>query len=80
MRAQNAGAKSLVVSCPTCAYTYAKELRVLRKGESARLEGFHAHNYLELVFDWHIDWESVFSRLENMWTGEYAAWVAHQLL
>jgi hypothetical protein len=80
MRAQNAGAQGLVVSCPTCAYTYAKELWAQRKGESTRFEGFRAHNYLELVFNWRIDWESVFSRLENMWTGEYAAWVASQLL
>ncbi len=79
-RAERSGARGLVVSCPTCSYTYSKELRALRNSEQVCLEGFHVYNYLELIFDWYIDWESVFSRLEMMWTGEYADWLAYQLL
>jgi fumarate reductase (CoM/CoB) subunit B len=79
-RARAVGAASLVVSCPTCAYTYAHERWVsLAEGADPAVLPI-AFEYLELMFGQFIDWDTIFSNLENMWTGEYAAWVAQQLL
>jgi Fe-S oxidoreductase len=73
-----AGAQTVVVSCPTCAYTFASK-RIM--GSTAPLpEGVGTAHYLELLFSQPIDWEGVFQRLQAMWTGEYATWVYQQLV
>lgn len=73
--AAQAGADEVMVTCPTCAYTYEGARRAL-PGEHLP----HAHTYVELAFQEPIDWESVFAQLEGMWSGEYADWVRYQLI
>jgi Fe-S oxidoreductase len=76
--ARQVGAETIVTSCPTCAYCMASK-RVM--GSSVALpQDVTSRHYLELLFDEDIDWQTVFARLQEMWTGEYGAWVCQQLL
>ncbi|MEG0323560.1 MAG: (Fe-S)-binding protein, partial [Raoultibacter sp.] len=65
----------IVTNCPTCAYTLAYQARS-HPGDAA--QPAHA-NYLELVFENRFDWDTAFSQLEGMWSGEYGPWVIEQL-
>lgn len=69
--AQATGAHTLVTACPTCTYTIAQAL--LGKEGEQPIENRH---YLELLFGQTIDWPTVFSQLESMWSGEYGPWLA----
>ncbi|HBT95113.1 MAG TPA: hypothetical protein DEB24_02940 [Coriobacteriia bacterium] len=72
-----AGAKILISSCPTCAYTFAfQKIYGNPPSESAGIECRH---YLELLFGIETDWSQVFARAEWMWTGEHSAWVLSEL-
>ena len=74
-----ASADLLVANCPTCTYTFAAQHRAdVAAGRAGTC--VPQANYLELVFETGFDWDTVFSRLESMWTGEYGAWVCQQLL
>lgn len=64
------GVDAVVSVCPTCAYTFAAQ-----KGSGTLLEGSTCM-YLEILFGIPIEWEQVFSRLNGMWSGEYADWLA----
>ena len=77
---QNAGAKTLITACPTCAYTYAFELWTSSRENDTSWQEMGVVNYLEAAFSQRIDWPAVFSSLYDMWEGEHAAWVAEQLL
>ncbi|MDO5043791.1 MAG: (Fe-S)-binding protein [Coriobacteriia bacterium] len=74
-----------VNNCPTCAYTMAShalshpELQDVAE-KSVNGLGFSQLNYLELVFENKFDWDKVFEQLQGMWTGEYGAWAAQELL
>lgn len=84
---EQAGAKTLVTACPTCAYTYAFE----RWRSGGATPGKQAPkplaasfipgsvNYLEIVFGKRIAWPDVFGGLGDMWQGEHGAWVDEQL-
>lgn len=73
-----AGAQLLVANCPTCSYTWAAQRR---SDAVAGTAGSVPHaNYLDLMFEASFDWDTTFSQLESMWTGEYGAWVCQQLL
>lgn len=62
---------STVISmCPTCTYTYAYHLL----NNPRDLTNKH---YAELLFENQIDWDTVFSQLNSMWSGEYGPWLAH---
>lgn len=74
-----ASADLLVANCPTCTYTFAAQHRADAAAGRAGTCAPQA-NYLELVFETSFDWDTVFPRLESMWTGEYGAWVCQQLL
>ena len=64
---------TLVTMCPTCTYTQAFAL--LQAGR----DDIVVKNYLELLFGHEFDWPAVFARLQGMWSGEYAAWLAQVL-
>lgn len=68
----------LVANCPTCSYTFAAQRRADMRASVAWTGPPHA-NYLELVFDGSFEWDTIFTQLEGMWTGEYGAWVCQQL-
>lgn len=71
-------AQLLVANCPTCSYTWAAQRR---SDAAAGNAGAIPHaNYLELMFESSFDWDTVFTQLETMWSGEYGAWVCQQLL
>lgn len=74
-----ASADLLVANCPTCTYTFAAQRRADAAAGRAGA-GVPQANYLELVFEAGFDWNTVFSQLDGMWTGEYGAWVCQQLL
>ena len=59
----------VVTMCPTCTYTYASRLRA----EPRNIENKH---YTELLFENQFDWDTAFTRLETMWSGEYGPWLA----
>lgn len=59
----------VVTMCPTCTYTYAYRLM-----QSPR-DVVNKH-YTELIFQNQIDWDTVFSQLEGMYSGEYGPWLA----
>ena len=61
--------ETIVTMCPTCTYTYAFDL-------ASNPRGIENKNYLELLFDAQFDWDTVFSQLNSMWTGEYGPWLA----
>ena len=61
--------QTVVTMCPTCTYTYAFQLM----SEPRPVEN---KNYLELVFENQFDWDTVFYRLNTMWSGEYGPWLA----
>ncbi len=63
----------LVTMCPTCTYTQAFAL--VQEGR----DDIVVKNYLELLFGCEFDWPDVFARLQGMWSGEYAAWLAQVL-
>lgn len=69
----------LLANCPTCSYTFAAQRRADLRANTVWTGPPHA-NYLELVFDGSFDWDTIFTQLEDMWTGEYGAWVCQQLL
>ena len=82
------GAQLLVANCPTCSYTWAAQRRTDAAAGSMGADSAgtdvaaavpHA-NYLDLMFEASFDWDTTFSQLESMWTGEYGAWVCQQLL
>lgn len=60
---------TVVTMCPTCTYTYAYRLM------SAPRDICNKH-YTELLFENQFDWDTVFSQLGSMWSGEYGAWLA----
>ncbi len=64
---------TLVTMCPTCTYTQAFAL------VQAGRDDIRVKNYLELLFGHEFDWPAVFARLQGMWSGEYAAWLAQVL-
>jgi Fe-S oxidoreductase len=76
--AQVSGVDTLVTSCPTCSYTFNQHL--LGAAPVAGERAVQCRHYLELLFDEAIDWAAVFARLQDMWSGEYAAWVYEQLV
>jgi Fe-S oxidoreductase len=78
-RGVQAGVGTLITACPTCAYTYAFERRTCEAEGDASWQGIGSLNYLELVFDQRIDWPAVFHSLEDLWTGERAAWAMRVL-
>lgn len=61
---------TLISMCPTCTYTYAYYLM----GNPRDINNKH---YAELLFEHQFDWDTVFSQLGGMWTGEYGEWLAH---
>ena len=76
---QAVGSQLLVANCPTCSYTWAaQQMADVADPEHPWLIP-HA-NYLELFFEGSFDWNTVFSQLGGMWSGEYAAWVYQQLV
>ena len=78
-RGAQAGARTLITACPTCAYTYAFERWTRAAEGSADEEGVGSLNYLEAVFGTRIDWPATFRALENMWNGEHSAWTLAKL-
>ena len=60
---------TVVTMCPTCTYTYA--YRLMETGRPVANK-----HYAELLFDSQFDWNTTFSQLGSMWTGEYGAWLA----
>jgi Fe-S oxidoreductase len=76
--ADKAGAKTLLLSCPTCAYTLAAHRILTTQGDPG--SSLATKHYLELLFGQPIDWDTVFAQLQGMWSGEYGAWVCEQLL
>lgn len=68
--ARATGAHTLVTACPTCTYTVAQ---ACLSADAQR--GIDNHHYLEMLFGETIDWPTVFSQLESMWTGEYGPWL-----
>jgi hypothetical protein len=70
--ARATGASTLITTCPTCTYTIAQTLLGATAGQEP---GLLSRNYLELVFGQAIDWATVFSQLETMWSGEYGPWL-----
>lgn len=64
--------ETLVSTCPTCTYTFAFQL--MQQPADVRNK-----NYLELVFGHDFDWDTVFARLQGMWSGEYKDWLAATL-
>lgn len=76
---EQAGARTLVTACPTCAYTYAFERWMESREGNARWSELESTNYLEVVFGQRIDWPAAFNNLMSMWQGENAPWVAAQL-
>jgi Fe-S oxidoreductase len=76
--AADAGAGALVTTCPTCTYTFA--YKRLLGSTTPVLAHLDCHHYLEYVFETPIDWPTVFSQLQDMWSGEYGEWVCSQLL
>ncbi|MEG2725697.1 MAG: (Fe-S)-binding protein [Eggerthellaceae bacterium] len=73
----SAHADVVVANCPTCSYTFAAQGR---SGlvDAAGSPYVHA-NYLDLMFEASFDWDTIFSQLEGMWSGEYGPWVCQQL-
>ena len=61
---------TLVTMCPTCTYTQAFQLASTKRADIV------PKHYLELLLDVPFDWQTVFSQLEGMWTGEYGPWLA----
>lgn len=68
--AQRTHAETLVTMCPTCTYTIAQAR--LGAPDACTISNRH---YLELLFDYDIDWAQIFSQLESMWSGEYGPWL-----
>lgn len=60
---------TVVTMCPTCTYTYAFRLM----NEPRPLNNKH---YAELMFNSQFDWDTTFSQLMNMWSGEYGPWLS----
>ncbi|MDR0888646.1 MAG: (Fe-S)-binding protein [Coriobacteriales bacterium] len=77
LSAQEAGADVLITSCPTCSYTMAQY--ALDANDASPFKRVGCKHYLELMFGIDIDWPQVFANLQDMWTGEYGAWVYEQL-
>jgi Fe-S oxidoreductase len=73
-----ARAKTLISSCPTCAFTFAYQQ--IYGNLSPELQAIKNKHYLELLYGIDIDWRDVFARAEQMWAGEHSAWVMSQLL
>lgn len=67
--ARSTGADALVTMCPTCSYTIAQACLA----DPAR--AMASVHYLEALFGIRIDWETVFTQLGSMWTGEYGPWL-----
>lgn len=61
--------ETVVTMCPTCTYTYAFDL-------AGNPRDIGNKNYLELLFESQFDWDTVFSQLNSMWTGEYGPWLS----
>ncbi len=77
-QAEQAKATTMIVSCPTCAFTFASQKVFGNLG--AEQQSIECKHYLELVFNKTTDWNNVFAKAQEMWTGEYSDWVMSELL
>lgn len=60
---------TVITMCPTCTYTYAFRLM----NDPRNINNKH---YTELLFENQFDWNTVFTQLGGMWSGEYGPWLA----